>query len=389
MTKPILLIARDYPRMVGGITHYIDRVFSRVPPGRLVVIRHLDPGTDGSERARSVRVIQTGRYSALLRRGKLAILPLVVSTVRHVLRERSYGLVVAEQIQTAVPALIAARILGVKFVVFAYGMEITTSRWWRVKGWVFRQADQVITISSYSRGLLERLGVSPDRIAIIPPSVDAEPFKGALKVSRNQARAQLGIPEDARVLLTVAALKQQYKGIDTTIRATSLLRGRYPGLQYFVIGSGPDRPRLEQIADELGLDGLVRFAGAVDEATKGLYYAACDLFVLPNRVEYSRGGERSEGFGIVFLEAALFGRPSIGGQGGSLDAVLHGKTGLSVLGTSAEEVAAAAARLLDDPPLREQLSEAGRRRVSFDFSTERLSQRFYEECVSLAEAGGE
>lgn len=387
MTKPILLIARDYPRMVGGIAHYIDRLFSSVPPDRLVVIRHLVPGMTDSERGRHFRIIQTGRYSTFLRRGKLAILPLIVSTLRHLLRERAYGLIIAEQIQTAIPALIAARLLGVKFVIFAYGMEITTSRWRRVKAWVYCQADQVITISAYSRALLERLGVPPERIATIPPSVDAEPFKDALQASKKQARARLGIAEDARVLLSVAVLNQQYKGIDTTIRAASLLSGRFRGLQYFVIGTGPDRRRLERIADELRLDGLVKFVGPVDEATKGLYYAACDLFMLPNRVEYSRGGERTEGFGIVFLEAALFGRPSIGGQGGSLDAVVHGETGLSVLGTSAEEVAVAAAKLLDDLQLREQLSEAGRRRVSFDFSTERVSRRFYEECISLTEAG--
>jgi len=375
--------------MVGGIAHYIDRVFSSVPPERLVVIRHLEPGTNESKPLRRVRVIQTGRYSALLRRGKLAILPLIMSTVGHLMRERAYGLVVAEQIQTAIPALVAARLLGVRLVVFAYGMEITTSRWRRLKAWVYCQADQVITISAYSRKLLERLGVPRERIATIPPSVDVEPFKEALDISKDQARARLGIAADARVLLSVAVLNQQYKGIDTTIWATSLLRGRYDGLQYFVIGSGPDRPRLERLASELRLDGLVKFVGAVDDATKGLYYAACDLFMLPNRVEYSRGGERSEGFGIVFLEAALFGKPSIGGQGGSLDAVLHGETGLSVLGTSAEEVAVAAAKLLDDLPLMEQLSEAGRRRVSHDFSTERVSQRFYEECTLLSEAGSE
>src|SRR5437016_14611556 len=92
--------------MVCGIAHYIDRVFSSVPPECLVVIRHLQPGTSDSERARRFRVIQTGRYSSFLRQGKLAILPLLVTTVRHLLRDRTYGLIVAEQIQTAIPALI-------------------------------------------------------------------------------------------------------------------------------------------------------------------------------------------------------------------------------------------------------------------------------------------
>jgi len=102
--------------------------------------------------------------------------------------------------------------------------------------------------------------------------------------------------------------------------------------------------------------------------------------MLPNRIEYGDGGERSEGFGIVFLEAALFGKPSIGGQGGSLDAVIHGETGPSVSGTSVEEVAEAAAKLLDDARLVEKLSEAGRRRAELEFSTNRVSERLDEEC---------
>src|SRR2546426_9726861 len=386
MDKPILLIARDYPRMVGGIAHYIARTFSKVPPTDVVVISHQDSGIHAGGYEKRFRVISTGSYSTFLRTGKLAILPLIISTIRHVTRQRKYQIVIAEQVQTAIPALIAARLLGARFVIFAYGMEITTSRWRRMKRWMFRQADRVITISAYSRILLMRLGVSPDRIGLIPPSIDKDAFGASLQTSNREARARLGIAPNAPVLLSVAVLKQQYKGIDTVINSIDLLRRRYQEPRYLVIGDGPDRQRLERITRARQLERHVTFVGTVDDATKGLYYAACDLFVLPNRVEYGRGGEQSEGFGIVFLEAALFGKPSIGGQGGSLDAVLHGETGLSVLGTSVEEVAAAAAKVVDDLPLREQLSEAGRRRASLDFSTERVSQRFCEECASLTEA---
>ena len=380
MGRPMLLIARDYPRMVGGISHYIARAFSSVPREDLVVISHLEPGTSEKEQDRRFRVITTGWNAPVLRAGKQAIVPLMVSTLRHLARERGYGTVIAEQVQTAIPAWIAARLLGAKLIIFAYGMEITTSRWRGIKAWMFRRADRVVTISSYSRTLLEQLGIPSEYIEIVPPSVGRETFDGALQMPREEARARLGIAREARVLLSVAVLKQQYKGIDTTIRATSLLRKSYPGLRYFVIGAGPDRYRLEKIAAELRLDGHVNFVGPVDDATKGLYYAACDLFMLPNRVEHSHGGERSEGFGIVFLEAALFGRPSIGGQGGSLDAVLHGMTGLSVSGTSADEVASAAVSLLDDAQLAERLGEAARRRAEEEFSTARVSERLAEVC---------
>ena len=151
-----------------------------------------------------------------------------------------------------------------------------------------------------------------------------------------------------------------------------------------VIGDGPDRQRLERITRTLQLERHVTFVGSVDDATKGLYYAACDLFMLPNRVEYGNGGERSEGFGIVFLEAALFGKPSIGGQGGSLDAVVSGETGLSVLGTSVAEVADAVAKLLDNPQLAEQFSVAGRRRAETHFSTARVGETLHEEFALRA-----
>jgi len=378
MDKPILLIARDYPRMVGGIAQYISRVFSNVPPTDLVVISHEDSGIQARGEKR-FRVISTGSYSTFLRAGKLAILPLIISTIWHVTRQREYRIVVAEQIQTAIPALIAARLLGARLVILAYGMEITTSRWRRMKRWMFRQADRVITISAYSRILLIRLGVSPDRIGLIMPTIDKDAFGTSLQTSKRGARAKLGIASDAPVLLSVAVLMYQYKGIDTVIRSIDLLRRRYQGLRYVVIGDGPDRHRLERITRELKLERHVTFVGSVDEATKGLHYAACDLFMLPNRVEYGNGGERSEGFGIVFLEAALFGKPSIGGQGGSLDAVVNGETGLSVSGASAEEVASAVAKLLDDPQLAEKLSEAGRRRAEAQFSTQRAAGSLYEE----------
>ena len=384
MDKPILLIARDYPRMVGGIAHYIARTFSKLPPNDLVVISHQDSGVQAGGYDRRFRVISTGGYSTFLRTGKLAILPLIISTIRHVARQREYRIVIAEQVQTAIPALIAARLLGAKLVIFAYGMEITTSRWRRMKRWMFRQADRVITISAYSRILLMRLGVSPDRVGLIPPSIDKATFGASLQTSKHEARAKLGIASDAPVLLSVAVLKQQYKGIDTVIRSMDLLRRRYQGVRYMIIGDGPDRQRLERITRELQLERYVTFVGSVDDVTKGLHYAACDLFMLPNRVEYGNGGERSEGFGIVFLEAALFGKPAIGGQGGSLDAVVSGETGLSVLGTSAEEVADAVAKLLDNPELAEKFSAAGRRRAETHFSTNRVVETLQEEFTLRA-----
>src|SRR5206468_3076535 len=98
------------------------------------------------------------------------------------------------------------------------------------------------------------------------------------------------------------------------------------------------RARLELLVAELGLADRVHFVGEVGPDALPAYYAACDLFVMPNRSE----GADFEGFGIVFLEAAASGKPAIGGRsGGVTEAIDEGRTGLLVDGTDLGELASA------------------------------------------------
>ena len=91
---------------------------------------------------------------------------------------------------------------------------------------------------------------------------------------------------------------------------------------------------------------------------------------MPNRAE----GSDVEGFGIVFLEAAAAGRPTIGGSsGGVSEAVEDGVTGLLVSGTDAEELARAIHRLATSPELRHKMGTAGRERVLKGFTWERAA----------------
>jgi phosphatidylinositol alpha-1,6-mannosyltransferase len=102
------------------------------------------------------------------------------------------------------------------------------------------------------------------------------------------------------------------------------------------------------------------------------WYNACDVFAMPNR---EINGD-NEGFGMVFIEAAACGKPSLAGEaGGTGSAVLHEQTGLRVNGESVEAVADGLRRLLTQPALSIEWGERGLQRVEREFSWERMAEK--------------
>jgi len=102
------------------------------------------------------------------------------------------------------------------------------------------------------------------------------------------------------------------------------------------------------------------------------WYCAADLFAMPNR---EIDGD-TEGFGMVFVEAAACGTTALAGDaGGTGAAVLHEKTGLRVDGADSESVTRALARLLSDDDLRQRLAEAAMARVHTQLGWERVAEK--------------
>jgi glycosyltransferase involved in cell wall biosynthesis len=92
----------------------------------------------------------------------------------------------------------------------------------------------------------------------------------------------------------------------------------------------------------------------------------------------------TEGFGIVFLEANLMGKPVVGGRaGGTEDAVVDGQTGLLVDGYDIEQIADAAVRVLDDPVYAKLLGQQGKERVLREFDTRVHQQEFVDIANSI------
>jgi phosphatidylinositol alpha-1,6-mannosyltransferase len=214
-----------------------------------------------------------------------------------------------------------------------------------------RSSDTTIAVSRYTRDVAIRVGVSRERLAVIPPGVDLPP-DGA------PARA----PDPRPTLLTVARLTDRYKGHDVMIDALGRLRAEEPDVHWVVVGDGPLRAELEQRTRAAGLSANVTFLGAVDDATRDAWFARAHVFAMPSRLP--PGGAGGEGFGIAYLEAAARGVPSVAGRvAGAVDAVVDGETGVLVDPTDAAAVAGAIGLLLREPERARRLGEAARERA--------------------------
>ena len=194
------------------------------------------------------------------------------------------------------------------------------------------------------------------RIRVAYPGVDATRFHPGVDGTAIRDRH---VREGELMLLTVGRL-QRRKGQDLVLRAMAALPSR-PELRYVIVGGGEEEESLKRLAGELGVADRVVFAGKVPDEELPAYYAACDVFLMPNRAD----GADIEGFGIVFLEAQATQRPVIAGRtGGAPEAVAEGETALLVGGEDPGELARALDELAASPRLRARFGRAGRERAA-------------------------
>ncbi len=275
----------------------------------------------------------------------------------------------------------ACRQFGVPYVLMGQGKEFTENLRGPAKGWMredFLKARK-IAVNSSATGNLMREFLSRDLVfEVIHPPVDTEIYRPPDAGVLARRRSELGITNGAPVMLTVARLVRR-KGIDLVLQAMASLRADFPDLRYVIAGDGPEEENVLRQIKELGLVGRVTLVAGVSDADKWVLYALCDLFVMPNRL---LDGSDWEGFGIVFLEAALAGKACIGGNNGGVpDAVVQGLTGLLVDTDAPGETAGAIRALLRDETQRVNMGNAGRQRVLNEFNARRLAERFAKKCL--------
>jgi glycosyltransferase involved in cell wall biosynthesis len=233
---------------------------------------------------------------------------------------------------------------------------------------VLASATDAIYVNSrgVARFYHERCGIPLGKLVVIPNGV-------RVPATPPVARATLGVRDEAFLVCCAGRLHPQ-KAFDRVIKAlgTPCLRGR--NVDLVIAGEGPDRTTLETLAAALGLAGRVRLLGHRSDLPAVLQ--AADAFVVSSRYE---------GMSNVLMEAMALGRPCVTtAVEGVEELVVDGESGLVVEAGATEPIAAALARLLDDPALARRLGAAARERMARFFSVEANVRQFEALYTRLA-----
>jgi phosphatidylinositol alpha-1,6-mannosyltransferase len=210
------------------------------------------------------------------------------------------------------------------------------------------------------------------RMVQLTPGVDAGVFRPDAGGAEVRERYGLG---DRPVVVCVSRLMRR-KGQDTLVEAFPALKQRLPDAALLIVGGGPYRGHLEQLALDSTWAQDIVFTGSVPWPELPSHYAAGDVFAMPCRTR--RQGLDVEGLGIVYLEASASGLPVVAGDsGGAPDAVIEDETGWVVPAgpRAAALLVDRLARVLSDPQARVAIGEQGRKWVQAEWSWERQVER--------------
>ncbi|MDX2215815.1 MAG: glycosyltransferase family 1 protein [Oculatellaceae cyanobacterium bins.114] len=223
--------------------------------------------------------------------------------------------------------------------------------------------DRVVATSPQEEEHMRRFVSTHGKIDMIPCGTDIKRFGS---VSRAEARQQLGLATDDKVVLYVGRFDKR-KGIETLVRAVgqSTLLGQ-ANLKLIIAGGstpgksdGIERDRIGGIVNELGLNDITTYPGRLDVELP-VYYAAADVCVVPSHYEP---------FGLVPIEAMACRTPTVASNVGGLQfTIVNEVTGLLVPPKDDAAFAQAIDRILSDPAWRDQLGQTARHRVEIAFS---------------------
>jgi glycosyltransferase involved in cell wall biosynthesis len=211
-----------------------------------------------------------------------------------------------------------------------------------LENWLMPRAyshSPVVTISGSSQADLEARGFARDRISRVIPGVDLP-------------EAGTSVPTSASPLIICLGRLKAYKSVDVLLQAMPEILRRHPDARLAIVGQGPERPKLEQLAWRLGLAASVRFYGYLEKQARDRLLARAWVSVCPSAFE---------GYGLVCVEANAWGVPVVAASvPGLRDSVRDGVTGVLVPHGDVRRLAGEITGLIDDPARRQAMGNAGR-----------------------------
>ena len=265
--------------------------------------------------------------------------------LRRLIAEQGIDLVHAHLPYAGIGARIAARTMGARRPAVVYTEHNSWTRYVpvtrRLNAWTFGLNDASIAVS---RSVADSIGRRPG-LTVIPNGIDFEAVR-TQALSREDARAELGIPQDRQVVGTIGGLTPKKAHADL-VRAARTVADRIPDSMFVFIGLPVDRAPVEAEISALGLRNHVMLAGYRPSAARLL--RAFDVYCLPSRFE---------GMPLSLLEAMSLGLPVVATRAGGVpEAVTDGENGVLVPVGDSRRLAGALADLLAAPGRGRELGE--------------------------------
>jgi len=210
-------------------------------------------------------------------------------------------------------AVLLGKVLGLPVVVSARGTDINvfpsfpTIR--HLISWTLEKAVGIIAVSSSLKNAMIALGLPAEKICVIPNGVDTNRFH---PLPQKEARRTLGLPEDGKIVVTIASLTEG-KNHRLLLTAFAKILVDRRAAKLFIIGDGPLRPALEELIGKLRLEGNVMLIGAKPNEELALWYSAADVSCLVS----SR-----EGWPNVIMESIACGTPVVATRVGGVPEII-------------------------------------------------------------------
>lgn len=294
---------------------------------------------------------------------------------RDLLKDEHVDLIHAHEFDANVQGAAVAVHLGIPLVATVHGKHYFWEKLRRrlAYRWVSRRATMVAVSEDLKRFIVEKVGVSSDRITVLYNGVDVPPIPVLADIEA--CRREMNLQGTDRVVGVVGNL-YPVKGHQYLIDAIPEVLKKYPDTSFVFAGRGQLETALKQQVNRLGLGTRVHFLGLRQDIPRIL--ALLDVFVLPSL---------SEGLSMAILEAMMAGKPVIVTRvGGNPEIVLEGETGFLVPPKDSPALAASLIALLKNRHLASEFGENGKRRAERQFSLQTMVssyQALYDERLRI------
>lgn len=313
--------------------------------------------------------------------------PYTISSLVKIIKEEEIDIVHTHAENGDFYGRIAAKIAGaprLTSTIHTFYRETLRDRysWAWMRNLIYRQdiltssfCDKIITVSGAIKRQVASDGVAEDKIVVVPNGVIPDQYD-CEKDNRAKILAELGLTGDERIAGAVGRLSP-VKNIEALLLAAKKTTPTVPKARFLIVGDGPRRGRLEEMAARLGIEKRVIFAGWQADIKE--YLSIMDVFVIPSLIE---------GSSFAILEAMALGKPVIATDvGGNPELVADGETGFLVGVNDSDALADRMAHLLASEDKASAMGRAGRKRLEANFTERQMLDKTADVYAGLMGMG--